>query len=42
MVPRIGSPRSTFQTRLRAAIGMMVGLLVLFGFYIAHVQPPQS
>jgi rhomboid protease GluP len=41
MVPRIGSPQSTFQTRLRAAIIMMVGLLVLFGFYIAHVPPPQ-
>ena len=41
MVPRIGSSRSTFQTRLRAAIVMMVGLLVLFGFYIAHVAPPQ-
>lgn len=41
LVPRIGSPRNTFQTRLRAAVGMMVGLLVLFGFYIAHVQPPQ-
>jgi rhomboid protease GluP len=41
MVPRIGSPRSTFQTRLRAAIIMIAGLLVLFGFYIAHVTPPQ-
>lgn len=42
LVPRIGSPRNTFLTRLRAAIITMVGLLVLFGFYIAHVQPPQS
>ena len=41
MVPRIGSPPETFQTRLRAAIVMIVGLLVLFGFYIAHVPPPQ-
>ena len=41
MVPRIGSSRSTFQTRLRLAIIMIVGLLVLFGFYIAHVTPPQ-
>lgn len=42
MVPRIGSPRSMFQTRLRAAVIMIVGLLVLFGFYIAHVPPPQN
>jgi rhomboid protease GluP len=40
MVPRIGSSRDTFQTRLRAAIILIVGLLVLFGFYIAHVPPP--
>ena len=41
LVPRIGSTRETFKTRLRAAVIMMVGLLVLFGFYIAHVPPPQ-
>jgi rhomboid protease GluP len=41
LVPRIGSPRDTFETRLRIALGMMVGLLVLFGFFIAHVPPPQ-
>jgi len=40
MVPRIGSPRDVFKTRLRAAVIMTVGLLVLFGFYIAHVPPP--
>ncbi len=40
MVPRLGSPRSVFQARLRAAVGMVTGLLVLFGFYIAHVTPP--
>jgi rhomboid protease GluP len=40
MVPRLGSPRSVFNMRLRAAIGMTVGVLVLFGFYIAHVTPP--
>jgi len=39
LVPRIGSPRNTFQTRLRVAIGMMVGLLVLFGFFLAHLAP---
>jgi rhomboid protease GluP len=42
LVPRIGSPRSEFNTRLRIAISLMVGLLVLFGFYIAHVPPPQG
>jgi len=40
MVPRPGSPRAMFQTRLRLAVGMVVGLLVLFGFYLAHVTPP--
>lgn len=40
MVPRLGSPRSVFQARLRAAVGIVAGLLVLFGFYIAHVTPP--
>jgi rhomboid protease GluP len=37
MVPRIGSPRRLFETRLRIAIGMVVGLLVLFGFYLAQL-----
>lgn len=41
MVPRLGSPRSSFNLRLRLAVGMIVGLLVLFGFYIAHI-PPQN
>jgi rhomboid protease GluP len=40
MVPRLGSPRSAFNMRLRAAIGIVVGLLILFGFYVAHVTPP--
>jgi len=40
MVPRLGSPRTVFHTRLRLAVGMVAGLLVLFGFYIAHVTPP--
>jgi rhomboid protease GluP len=40
MVPRLGSPRAVFQTRLRLAVGLVTGLLVLFGFYIAHVPPP--
>lgn len=34
MVPRIGSPRRVFETRLRAAVGLVVGVLVLFGFYL--------
>ena len=37
MVPRLGSPRNVFQTRLRAAIVMLAGLLVLFGFYLAQL-----
>jgi rhomboid protease GluP len=40
MVPRLGSPRSVFNTRLRVAVGMIVGLLVLFAFYINNVTPP--
>ena len=42
LVPRIGSPRSTFKKRLQAGLIMMVALLVLFGFYVAHVPPPQN
>ena len=37
MVPRVGNPRSAFQTRLQIAVGMIVGLLVLFGFFITIV-----
>lgn len=37
MVPRIGSSRGTFNLRLRAALLMMVGILVLFGFYLSHL-----
>jgi rhomboid protease GluP len=39
MVPRIGSPRPVFERRLRIAILMTVGLLVLFGFYLAQLPP---
>jgi rhomboid protease GluP len=42
MVPRIGSPRSEFLFKLRLAVGLVVLLLVLFGFYVAHIPPPQS
>jgi len=34
IVPRIGNPRSVFQTRMQIAVGMIVGLLVLFGFFV--------
>jgi rhomboid protease GluP len=40
MVPRIGSPRTLFQARLRLAVGLVGGVLILFGFYIAHIAPP--
>ena len=38
MVPRIGAPREVFHFRLRAAIGMVVGILVLFGFYLVKLS----
>jgi rhomboid protease GluP len=37
MVPRIGAPRDLFLFRLRVAIVMVVGILVLFGFYLAQL-----
>lgn len=37
MVPRIGNPRPIFNRRLQAGIGMIVGILVLFGFFITVV-----
>ena len=39
MVPRIGSPRTEFQMRLRLTISIVVGFLVLFGFFAAHLAP---
>lgn len=39
MVPRIGSPRRDFQMKLRLTVVMVVLLLVLFGFYVAHLAP---
>src|ERR1035441_2293534 len=42
MVPRIGTPRGEFQFKLRLTVALIVLLLVLFGFYIAHVPPPQG
>jgi rhomboid protease GluP len=41
MVPRLGSLHRTFNTRLRIAVAMVAGLLVLFAFYLAQL-PPQS
>ncbi|HLY40373.1 MAG TPA: rhomboid family intramembrane serine protease [Terracidiphilus sp.] len=37
MVPRLGSLRQVFQSRLRVAILMLAGILVLFGFYLSRV-----
>jgi rhomboid protease GluP len=37
LVPRLGSPRSVFQERLRIAIAMVVVILVLFGFYLTKL-----
>ncbi len=37
LVPRFGSPRKLFTARLRLAIGMIVGVLVLFGFFLAQL-----
>jgi rhomboid protease GluP len=38
MVPRIGSSRSTFNLRLRAAMVTLTGLLVLFGFFLSRLS----
>jgi membrane associated rhomboid family serine protease len=37
MVPRLGSPRPLFQSRLRVAVVMVTGILVLFGFFLARL-----
>ncbi len=37
MVPRIGSERPIFARKLRMAVGMVVGILVLFGFFLAQL-----
>jgi rhomboid protease GluP len=39
MVPRLGSSRQSFNPRLRIAVGMIVGILVLFGFFLAQLAP---
>jgi len=37
MVPRLGSPRGLFTMRLQTAIGIVTGLVVLFGFFLAQL-----
>jgi len=37
MVPRIGSPKKLFVDRRRIAVVMVVGVLVLFGFFLAQL-----
>jgi rhomboid protease GluP len=37
VVPRLGSPRKLFTMRLRLAVGMIVSVLVLFGFFLAQL-----
>lgn len=37
MVPRLGSPRPEFHSRLRVAVSMVIGALILFGFFITRV-----
>lgn len=39
LAPRIGSPRSEFQMRMRLAVSMVVLILVLFGFFISRLSP---
>jgi rhomboid protease GluP len=37
LVPRPGSTKSLFETRLRIGIGLVVGLLALFSFFLAQL-----
>jgi rhomboid protease GluP len=37
MVPRLGSPRKLFELRLRVAVGMVTGVLVLFGVFLSSM-----
>ena len=39
MVPRKGSPVELFVLRRRVAVGMLTGILVLFGFYLSNAFP---
>jgi membrane associated rhomboid family serine protease len=38
MVPRVGNPRPIFGQRLQVAVWMIVGILVLFGFFVSRVM----
>jgi rhomboid protease GluP len=40
LVPMIGAPRPLFRFRLRLAIGLLSGVLVLFGFYVSTAVSP--
>lgn len=42
MVPRIGSERTQFDLRFRLAVSMIVGLLVLFGFFLTNLSRSPS
>jgi len=37
MIPRLGSPRPLFDMRLRVAVGVLMGVLVLFSFYLSQL-----
>ncbi len=37
LVPRLGSPRRLFTERMRIAVGLIVSVLVLFGFFLAQL-----
>jgi rhomboid protease GluP len=39
LVPRIGSPRNVFKTRMRFAVAGTILLLVLLGFFLAQWRP---
>ena len=40
MVPRLGAPRALFERRLRTAIGMMLMILTLFGYFLSRLVVP--
>jgi len=39
LVPLLGSPRAEFFFRRKLAVGLLTGVLVLFGFYLSSVFP---
>lgn len=39
MVPKLGHPKPEFQRRLRVAMVMSAGLLVMLGFFLAQLPP---